>query len=713
MTQQFGKYLLLKRLALGGMAEIWLAKQLGVQGFEKLVVVKRILDQFATEKEFVEMFLDEARLAATLNHPNVVQIYDLGQEQSSFYIAMEFIAGHDLLAILKKCKRAQVSLPPPIAARLVASACEGLHYAHTRKDLQGNPLNLVHRDVSPSNILVTYEGGVKVVDFGIAKAESQSTKTEAGKLKGKYSYMSPEQIRTVQLDARSDVFALGIVLYEILVGRRLFKRDNELAIMQDILEGEVRPPSELREDVPRELDEICLKALQKDRRKRFGSAQEMQVALEKYLASTPEPPSSIHVSRFMLELFAEEHTAYRALLRELPTAKPEQLLQIIEQGHRTGNSHVSGFTDPRGRPEGGEQGTASEMVEAVRRPTSRKKVAAAVGALAAVVLAAVLAFTLTRPAAPVEPVEGEVTVETDPAGATLIVDGLVSMVKTPGTLRMLALEQDIRVRIEKEGREPREVTVRLSRQSPSKTISVLLPEEQAKPGTITLVTEPPGASVVLDGKPQEGKTPLILSEVASGVEHLIRVSLPGYQEEAATVKVAPGMAEPVKLTLKALAAPEPEREPEPVASDSRAKKGKKDALTGEVEIATSPSADIFLGGKRLGRTPATVKLPVGKVTLTFVNSELDLRQTSVVNVDGKAKTRSSIEFRKGKIAADAKPWADVYIGEKKLGTTPLAPREVYEGSYTLRLVNSELGAIKAVKVVVQPGKTTVVREQLQ
>ncbi len=711
MTQQFGKYLLLKRLALGGMAEIWLAKQLGVQGFEKLVVVKRILDQYASEKEFVQMFLDEARLAATLNHPNVVQIYDLGQEQASFYIAMEFIAGHDLLAILKKCKRAKAAMPPAIAARLIASACEGLHYAHTRKDNQGNPLNLVHRDVSPSNILVTYEGGVKVVDFGIAKAESQSTKTEAGKLKGKYSYMSPEQIRTVPLDARSDVFALGIVLYEILVSRRLFKRDNELAIMQDILEGEVRPPSELRADVPQELDEIILKALQKDRRKRYNSAQEMQLALEKYLASMPEPPTSIHVSRFMLELFAEEHTSYQALLRELPTARPEQLVHIIEQGHRTGESQVSGFTNPSGRAEL-EQGTGSEMVEAVRRPTSRKKLVAAVGALTAVVLAAVLTFTLTRTPPPAVPVEGELTVETDPPGATLVVDGMMSMVKSPGTLRMMALDQDVRVRIEKEGREPREVTVRLTRQAPSKTISVLLPEEQAKPGAITLVTEPPGASVVLDGKPQEGTTPLTLPEVASGVEHLIRVSLAGHQEEAATVKVAPGMTEPVKLVLKALAPPEPERPPE-LSADPRAKKGKKEALTGEVEITSSPSADIFLGGKRLGRTPATVKLPVGKVTLTFINAELELRQTSVVQVDAKGKSHSSIEFRKGKIAADAKPWADVYIGEKKLGTTPLAPREVYEGSYTLRLVNSELGAIKAVKVVVQPGKTTVVREQLQ
>ncbi|HEX8703604.1 MAG TPA: serine/threonine-protein kinase, partial [Myxococcaceae bacterium] len=700
MTQQFGKYLLLKRLAVGGMAEIWLAKQLGVQGFEKLVVVKKILDQYVSEREFVQMFLDEARLASSLNHPNVVQIYDLGQEGSSFYIAMEFIAGHDLLAILRKCKGAQGTLPPPIAARLVAGACEGLHYAHTRTDLSGQPLNIVHRDVSPSNILVTYEGGVKVVDFGIAKAESQSTKTEAGKLKGKFAYMSPEQIRTVPLDARSDVFALGIVLWEILVGRRLFKRENELAIMTDILEGEVRPPSELRPDIPKALDEVVMKALEKDRRKRYGSAQELQLALEKYLASTPEPPTSVHVSQFMMRLFAQEHIAYQALLRELPTAQPEQLVQIIEQGHRTGNSQISGFTDPgAARPQA--DGTREIEMEAVLRPTRRKGLVAAVAGAAALALVGLLTFALARPTPPAPVVEGNLTVESDPAGASVAVDGVLFKVQTPGTLRMLPLDKDLQVRVEKQGHEPREVTVRLSREVSTKTISVLLPAEKAKPGTIELVTEPPGATVVLDGKPQSGVTPLTLAELASGVEHLIRVSLAGYQEEATSVKVEPGVSTPVKLSLKAVAAPEPE----PVAVETKGKKGKKDGSTSDVQISSTPPADLFLGAKKLGRTPTTVKLPLGKVALTFVNRELDLRQTASVNVDTKGKQQASFAFGKGKIAADASPWADVYIGDKKLGTTPLAPREVYEGSYTLRLVNNELGAIKEVRVVVAAGKT--------
>jgi eukaryotic-like serine/threonine-protein kinase len=307
---------------------------------------------------------------------------------------------------------------------------------------------------------------------------------------------------------------------------------------------------------------------------------------------------------------------------------------------------------------------------------------------------------------------GATLVSSAPAwgSATVLRDGSPTRLRTPGTLRDLALDQDILLRFEKEGREPREVTVRLTKQSASKSISVDLPPEQVRPGGLEIVTEPPGAVVVLDGRPLEGVTPLTLSEVASGVEHLIRVSLEGYQEEAATVKVEPGETAPVKLALKAVPALEPLPAPAP---EPRGKRAKREKQTGEVVLTSMPAADILLGGKNLGRTPATVTLPVGKVSLTFVNAELELRQTVSVNVEAKGTTRSAITFKKGKLAADATPWADVYIGNRKLGTTPLAPREVYEGSYTLRLVNSELGAIKTLKVVVAPGKTTVVRERME
>ncbi len=264
MLSRYGKYLLLKRIGLGGMAEIFLAKQLGVKGFEKLVVIKRILDQFASERDYVEMFLDEARIASSLNHPNVVQIFDLGQVESSFFIAMEFIAGHDLMALLRKFAARREALPPELAAYVVASACEGLHYAHTKKDLQGRPLGIVHRDISPSNLLVSYDGAVKVVDFGIAKAASQSTRTQAGTVKGKFSYMSPEQIQGQEIDApqrrlRARGHALRDPRREAAVQARERARDHQRDRPRAGRAAVAGPPG-----IPPALDEICLRALEKD-----------------------------------------------------------------------------------------------------------------------------------------------------------------------------------------------------------------------------------------------------------------------------------------------------------------------------------------------------------------------------------------------------------------------------------------------------------------
>src|SRR5256885_4656462 len=268
MVVRFGKYVLLKRIATGGMAELFLARQVGVAGFEKLVVVRRILEHLSTDHDFVSMFLDEARLASSLNHPNVVQVYDLGHEAGAYFMAMEFVAGHDLYSVARKAALQSAPIPPEVAARIVAGACAGLHAAHTKKNPQGQPLHIVHRDVSPANILVSYEGEVKVTDFGIAKADAQSVKTRTGVVKGKFSYMSPEQIKSQPLDGRSDVFALGVTLHETLTARRLFRRDSELAVMHDILETVPPAPSSLRPGLPKELDAICARAPEKDRDRR-------------------------------------------------------------------------------------------------------------------------------------------------------------------------------------------------------------------------------------------------------------------------------------------------------------------------------------------------------------------------------------------------------------------------------------------------------------
>ncbi|MCP3101373.1 protein kinase [Myxococcus sp. K15C18031901] len=304
--ETYGRYQLLKRLAMGGMAQLYLARQQGPEGFEKLVVVKRILPHLAENDDFVKMFLDEARIAARLNHANVVQIFDLGAQDDSFFIAMEYIHGEDMRRVWKQSEAMGQPVPVPLACRVLIESCAGLDYAHKRTDpVSGRPLGIVHRDVSPQNILVTFEGGVKVVDFGIAKAADQATVTRSGVLKGKYSYMSPEQAAGQRVDCRSDIFALGVVLYELLTGTRLFKRGSDIQTLAAVAECKVIPPSQANPRVPVDLDPIVLKALAKDPAERYQEAVHLQLALEDWLSANRLPSSTAHVAAYMKEIYAE------------------------------------------------------------------------------------------------------------------------------------------------------------------------------------------------------------------------------------------------------------------------------------------------------------------------------------------------------------------------------------------------------------------------
>jgi eukaryotic-like serine/threonine-protein kinase len=225
-STRFGKYDLLALLATGGMAEIWLARVSGMAGFEKLVVIKRLLDKLAIDSDYVEMFLDEARINARLTHSNIVQVLELGQVEGKYFMAMEFVPGLSVSQVGKRATKQLGTVPQEVACGIIAQACSGLHYAHEKTMPDGSPLNIVHRDVSPQNLIVTYEGLVKVLDFGIAKADHRQSQTRTGLVKGKFSYMSPEQCLGQGLDRRSDVFALGIVLFELCTARRLFKRGS-------------------------------------------------------------------------------------------------------------------------------------------------------------------------------------------------------------------------------------------------------------------------------------------------------------------------------------------------------------------------------------------------------------------------------------------------------------------------------------------------------
>jgi eukaryotic-like serine/threonine-protein kinase len=301
-----GKYTLLRRLGHGGMAEVFLAKQMSEGGFEKLVVLKRILPHLAGGAEFVNMFLDEARVAADLRHPNIVTIVDVGRVADTLFMVMEFLHGQDIRKVQRKVAAFGQMIPFGHACQMVIDAAAGLHYAHTKVDLNGKPLSIVHRDVSPQNIIVTFEGSTKIVDFGIAKAAGQSSHTSTGVLKGKYTYMSPEQAQGEIVDARTDQFALGIVLWELLTMRRLFKRDTEGQTLEAIIDGNVPRPKRFRDDVPAAIEEVVMTALARDKHKRFRDCEALAFALEDALAKDGIVHSQSRLAQYMRRLFADQ-----------------------------------------------------------------------------------------------------------------------------------------------------------------------------------------------------------------------------------------------------------------------------------------------------------------------------------------------------------------------------------------------------------------------
>ena len=298
----FGEYLLLDLIAMGGMAEVFQAKRKGVEGFEKIVAVKRILPHLSTNKGFVEMFIDEAKMVAGLSHPNIVQIFELGKIDDSYFIAMEFVDGMDLRTILTRVREKGIIPDVDLAALVASKLGSALEYAHRQCDAEGKPLRIVHRDVSPQNILISNEGEVKLVDFGIAKAAIKASHTDSGSLRGKLLYMSPEQAWGRAIDNRSDIFSLGVVLFEMLTGRTLFTGDSEMSILERVREARIIPPSTLNPAVPIELEAVVTRALRKDPEERYPDASEMLVHLDSYLRRRPAVGSG-DLARFLRSHF--------------------------------------------------------------------------------------------------------------------------------------------------------------------------------------------------------------------------------------------------------------------------------------------------------------------------------------------------------------------------------------------------------------------------
>lgn len=472
----FGRYQLLKKIASGGMGQVLLAKK-GQDDFEKLVVIKRILPHLVEDDEFFTMFRDEAKITMRLDHPNIARINEFGVENGVHYIEMEYVAGEDLRRIEKRAAAVGAGIPIGVILRIIADAAAGLDFAHKARDAKGNPLHLVHRDVSPQNILVGFDGSVKLIDFGVAKAAGRAQHTATGILKGKFPYMSPEQAQGDELDARSDVFALGIVLWEQLTGRRLFKGENDLATQRLVRACQVPPPSNVEPSVPAGLDPITLKALAKDPQDRYADASELRAALEDFALQNAIPHSAAHLSAFMRELYAE---------RIAKEADP----RFYEEDSGLTDLDVGGLPSPKGQATVVDRakvasvsgpatiattGPVTQAVAPPPKPSAVPKLAAGAGLLLVVVVGAF--FALRQPEAkpvetppppklvepvtpppPAEPPRLQIRIESEPPGATVELAG-VSVGQTPFDARLEKAKLPVALRLSAEGYEPAEATL--------------------------------------------------------------------------------------------------------------------------------------------------------------------------------------------------------------------------------------------------------------
>jgi eukaryotic-like serine/threonine-protein kinase len=470
LPSHIGRYEILGLLGTGGMAEVFLGRLRGPGSFERPVVIKRILPHLAREQQFVDMFLDEARIVAGLRHQNVVTVHELGQENDELFLVMEYLEGESLAGLARRLSRKKKLLSFGLCAHVLAEVCAGLHAAHEMTDVRGNLMNLVHRDISPANIFVTYAGEVKILDFGIAVASDRVSKTEAGQVKGKYAYMSPEQCAGKELDRRSDVFSLGTVLYELSTCRRLFKRGNDVATIQAICNTDAQSPSKLMANYPPSLDRICAKALMRKRNERYQSALDMRrdlLDVSRQLNEGKLPEESL--SRVMHKLFVDRIDQKRRMLTSIKEGAEITNVPVAETDAQI-ELPAAAYSDPNVEVMGSHS-SFSIQSEALAASSSASRKAWWVGAIAAglLVIVGTAAMTvwsgadadahqqlpslkgeLVVQAPPPPSAKVKLRIETQPAEVTVLVGGQFKGV-TPMELELDRSETAVEIGFEREG----------------------------------------------------------------------------------------------------------------------------------------------------------------------------------------------------------------------------------------------------------------------
>lgn len=771
----YGKYYLLDRINVGGMAEVFKAKAYGVEGFEKLVAIKRILPNIAEDEEFITMFIDEAKIAVQLNHANIAQIFDLGKIEDTYFIALEYVYGKDLRAIFERLRKRGEIMPIPAACYIITQVCEGLDYAHRKKDSMGRDLNIVHRDVSPQNILVAYEGDVKVIDFGIAKAANKASKTQAGILKGKFGYMSPEQVRGLPLDRRSDIFSLGIIFYEILTGERLFVGESDFSTLEKVRNVEIMPPTAYNRNIPESLEKIILKALAKDADDRYQFSSEMAEDIQRFMISQGILFTRKDLGNFMKTLFADDIARDNAqdeskksasslppsvpapVAPKKPISKPSQPvpppvpdeLDNVKTVVFGGENKSSGQV-PLGN-EIGFKGSADEPIELateestkpvvkppsivqpvqqkprvtaeIKKPQTaefKKKGSNKLLFLAAgVVVALILVILIIKISTGTEEV-GEASIELlfTPPDSEVFIDGVKVASSSPYKNPKISSGQHT-IEIKRKGFIPLKEVVNLKNQEKFSNNYILKPEKEVF-GTVEIETIPPGATVTIDGQIKAGVTPMNVKVLAL-VDHKIVVDRSGFKSIEETFSVGENETKKLSYELK-----------QPIV---------------KILINSTPKgATVLINKKKVGLTPYSQEAKLGekyeieisKASYETVKKNISVDKEEDITIDEELKKPESASQKTEKLVSQKEeiktakkeekasggsgvgyievsvyPWAYLSIDGKEFGnSSPAAKKyEVKAGSHTVVLRFSN-GKEIVRQVSVKPNEVVKIKEKL-
>lgn len=723
MAEQFGTYQLLEKIGQGGMAEIFVARQGGgLAGFKKKVAIKRIFPHLMEREDLVHMFFDEARIAADLNHPNIVQVYDLGRYDQWVYIAMEYVEGHDLRKVCERGVDAADFIPKELAAWVISQAAAGLHFAHTRADSRGEPMKIVHRDISPQNILLSQAGHVKVCDFGIAKAEDRLSRTRTGQFKGKLAYMSPEQIEGKDVDRRADVFALGIVLYETTLQRRLFGGYSDFETMSMVVEAEIPRPREVDPSFPSELEQILLRALSRDPEDRYQDAEQMQLALETWLQAGSTPVGSAQLARYLRSLFSSaapetshqpKSTQAAQAAYQLPETAP--IASTAPDAAPTGppaapvappNASLAprapkparppesaqqadlGAVEPRGAIPDSFDDDISDFVDhrtrwfALGGVAVALLVAAWVGSSLEVYKPETLQIDgkaeaqLARQLADL-PDEAPISLPTvsapmtsSPPQAAVVVNGRLTDSPTPGEYELVAGRAN-EVWIIHPAHPPERLIVD---GEPGAAVNVDLGAFDAEPktGRLRVQSDPAGALAFVNGE-RVGPTPVVVDDLVVGVEHHVEVRRSGLHPSAALVELMDADDNTLELTLTSL--------------DSRA----ADRFV-EVTVDPVPSnASVHINGEARGQGRFVGHERRGEllhIRLEAPHYEAMDRYVHAAHI-GAVKLRPFMTKKvraRGVVSLSFEPGATFYLESTEYDEREARAIEAYEGKHTLVVV---------------------------